>query len=87
MTKHPQELKAQSTVSSFALFFFDMKSAIASHPIWTAIVAILLGVPAMLYARKRWVRNRRGGGFFRLDEKNGLLGGFGHGGNVNGKAD
>jgi len=89
VTKQSPELKPKSTISSFALFFFDLKSSIVSHPIWTTIFGVTLGVPMVLFARRRFLRSRRsGGGFFRLDEKNGLLGGFGGGaGQGNGKAD
>jgi protein disulfide-isomerase len=84
VVKSPPEIKAKSTISSFALFFFDLKTAIIGHPIWTALILILIGFPVLVIGRRR-MRSRRGG-FFKLDEKNGLLGGFGGAGS-NGKAD
>lgn len=76
-TSNPQ-IKPKSTISSFEKFFFDIRGAIGGHPLLSVgvIVGLVLGVS--MYGRRR--RNR--GGFFRLDEKDGLLGG-----GMNGKVD
>lgn len=86
VVKSPPDIKPKSTISTFALFFFDLKTSILSHPIWAVIILVIVGVPGLLYGRRKWLRSRKGAGFFKLDEKNGLLGGFG-GGAGNGKAD
>jgi len=78
--KSPPDIKPKSTVSSIELFFFDLRGAISGHKFLSALVFIGIGIPALIYIRRR-LRNKKGG-FFRLDEKNGLLGG-----NMNGKAD
>ncbi|KAF4636587.1 hypothetical protein G7Y89_g1498 [Cudoniella acicularis] len=80
VVKSSPEIKAKTTISSFEKFFFDMRGAISGHPFLSigVITGIVLGV--MMWGRGRIRRNR--GGFFRLDEKDGLLGG-----GVNGKVD
>lgn len=76
----PPVIKPKSTISNFEKFFFDIRGAISGHPylsIGTIIAIVLAGV---YYGRRRMRRSR--GGFFRLDEKDGLLGG-----NSQGKVD
>jgi protein disulfide-isomerase len=80
VSKSPPQIKPKSTISSFEKFFFDIRGAISGHPFLSigVIAGIVLGV--FIYGRGRVRRNK--GGFFRLDEKDGLLGG-----NTNGKVD
>lgn len=68
----PPKIKPKSTISNFEKFFFDIRGAISGHPILSigTIVGIMLSVA--WYGRRRIRRSR--GGFFRLDEKDGLLG-------------
>jgi protein disulfide-isomerase len=75
----PPKIKPKSTISNFEKFFFDIRGAISGHPFLSigVIAGIVLGV--MMYGRRM---RRSRGGFFRLDEKDGLLGG-----NMNGKVD
>ena len=76
----PPKIKPKSTISNFEKFFFDVRGAISGHPYLSigVIAGIVIGVA--MYGRGRMRRSR--GGFFRLDEKDGLLGG-----NMNGKVD
>jgi protein disulfide-isomerase len=79
VTASPPKIKPKSTISSFEKFFFDIRSAIGGHPFLS--VGVLVG--ALLGAVWLMRRKRRGrGGYFRLDEKDGLLGV-----GVNGKVD
>ncbi|TVY22536.1 Uncharacterized protein LHYA1_G008741 [Lachnellula hyalina] len=80
VSKSPPQIKPKSTISSFEKFFFDIRGAISGHPLLSIgiIAGILLGV--FIYGRGRVRRNK--GGFFRLDEKDGLLGGNTNGGKV-----
>ncbi|TVY60696.1 Uncharacterized protein LSUE1_G006792 [Lachnellula suecica] len=80
VSKSPPQIKAKSTISNFEKFFFDIRSGISGHPFLSlgVIAGMVLGV--MMYGKGRMRRNK--GGFFRLDEKDGLLGG-----NTNGKVD
>jgi protein disulfide-isomerase len=73
----PPKIKPKSTISSFEKFFFDLRGAISGHPFLSIgmIGGILLGVT--WFGRGRIRRSR--GGFFRLDEKDGLLGGTNNG--------
>jgi protein disulfide-isomerase len=76
----PPKIKAKRTISSFEQVIFDLKSAALEHPILATGLTLAVILAAGLWARRRLRRNR--GGFFRLDEKDGLLGG-----GYNGKAD
>lgn len=76
VTASPPKIVPKSTISSFEKFFFDIRSTIGGHPFLS--VGFMLGVVAgaLWFMRKR----RRGrGGYFRLDEKDGLLGGGSNG--------
>jgi protein disulfide-isomerase len=67
----PPQIKPKSTISNFEKFFFDIRSGIGGHPFLSVGVIIGVAVGAV------WLmRNRRRGkkGYFRLDEKDGLLG-------------
>ena len=68
----PPQIKPKSTISRFEKFFFDIRSAISGHKIVS--IAVLVG---FLLGAVLFTRNRRRGkkGYFRLDEKDGLLGG------------
>ena len=76
----PPKIKPKSTIGSFEKFFFDIRGAISGHPYLSVglLLGLLLGTAS--WGRGRMRRSR--GGFFRLDEKDGLLGG-----NINGKVD
>lgn len=69
----PPKIKPKSTIGSIEKLFFDIRGAISGHPFLSVglIIGIVGGV--LVYGRGRMRRNR--GGFFRLDEKDGLLGG------------
>ena len=72
----PPKIKPKTTISSFEKFFFDIRHAISGHPFLSigVVAGIILGV--FTYGRRH--RKQRGG-FFRLDEKEGLLGANGGG--------
>jgi len=76
----PPKIKPKSTIRSIEKFFFNLRGAISGHPFLSVglIFGIFIGV--LWYGRGRMRRSR--GGFFRLDEKDGLLGG-----NMGGKVD
>ena len=76
----PPKIKAKRTISSFEQVIFDLKSAALEHPILAGGLTLVVILAAGMWGRRRIRRNR--GGFFRLDEKDGLLGG-----GYNGKAD
>ncbi|KAG9231405.1 hypothetical protein BJ875DRAFT_469651, partial [Amylocarpus encephaloides] len=80
VSKSPPQIKPKTTISSFEKFFFDVRGAISGHPFLSigVIAGVLLG--ALVWSRGRARRQR--GGFFRLDEKEGLLGGANGGGKV-----
>jgi protein disulfide-isomerase len=68
----PPKIKPKSTISSFEKFFFDIRGAISGHPFLS--IGMIAGIALVVawYGRGRMRRSR--GGFFRLDEKDGLLG-------------
>jgi protein disulfide-isomerase len=73
----PPKIKPKMTISSFEKFFFVIKSSAAKHKFIT--IGIIAGtIFAALYYSKNRVRRGRGG-FFKLDEKDGLLGGIQNG--------
>jgi protein disulfide-isomerase len=79
VTVSPPKIKPKSTISSFEKFFFDIRSAIGGHPFLSVGVMVCALIATVWVMRRR----RRGrGGYFRLDEKDGLLGG-----GANGKVD
>lgn len=72
----PPKIKPKSTIGSIEKFFFNLRGAISGHPFMS--VGLILGIVGgvLMFGRGRvlgWRRSR--GGFFRLDEKDGLLGG------------
>ncbi|TAQ91075.1 hypothetical protein B7494_g634 [Chlorociboria aeruginascens] len=76
----PSVIKPKSTISSFEKFFFDIRGSISGHPILS--IGVIAGIVISVFIWIRGKMRRSKGGFFRLDEKDGLLGG-----NVNGKVD
>jgi protein disulfide-isomerase len=76
----PPKIKPKSTISSFEKFFFDIRGAISGHPILSIGFIAGMVVSGFVWGRKRLRKSR--GGYFRLDEKDGLLGG-----STNGKVD
>ncbi|KAG9247036.1 thioredoxin-like protein [Calycina marina] len=81
-SSHPT-IQPKSTISSFEKFFFDIRSASSNHP-FLSMIGILGAIFALVVSTRR--RRRGGRGFFRLDEKEGLLG-FGGSNGSNGKVD
>jgi protein disulfide-isomerase len=69
----PPLIKHKSTMGGFQKFFFDIRGAIGGHKILSLVALIMTVVGGVSYLRRRSGRSR--GGFFRLDEKDGLLGG------------
>ncbi|OWP03542.1 hypothetical protein B2J93_7560 [Marssonina coronariae] len=69
----PPKIKPKSTISNFQKFFFDIRGAIKGHPLFA--VAILAGIfiGATWFTKGRTRPSR--GGYLRLEEKDGLLGG------------
>ena len=72
----PPKIKPKTTISSFEKFFFDIRHAVSGHPYVSigVLAGIVLGV--LVYGRRS---RRQRGGFFKLDEKEGLLGANGGG--------
>ncbi|KAI9054909.1 hypothetical protein LZ554_002053 [Drepanopeziza brunnea f. sp. 'monogermtubi'] len=68
----PPKIKPKSTISKFEKFFFDIRGAISGHPILS--VCLFVGILGGAWWMKGRTRRSRGG-FLRLDEKEGLLGG------------
>ena len=73
----PPALKPKSTIGSIQLLIFDIRGAISSHKIVSVVILVVTVLFGLVFLRRRMRRNR--GGFFRLDEKDGLLGGGGNG--------
>jgi protein disulfide-isomerase len=73
----PPALKPKSTIGSIQLLIFDIRGAIGSHKILSLVILIATVLFGLVILRRRIRRNK--GGFFRLDEKDGLLGGGGNG--------
>jgi protein disulfide-isomerase len=69
----PPKIKPKSTIGSFEKFFFNLRGAISGHRYLTVVLIFGIFVGVLMYGRGRMRRSR--GGFFRLDEKDGLLGG------------
>lgn len=78
--KSPPKIKPKLTIGTFEKIIFDIRSAASQHPILTLALVLGIIVGGTMWGRRR-IRTRKGG-FFRLDEKDGLLGG-----NSNGKVD
>jgi protein disulfide-isomerase len=67
----PPKIPPKFTISRFEKVIFDIRMTASEHPFLTAAVVIV----ALLFALWSRVRTRRlKGGYFRLDEKDGLLG-------------
>lgn len=79
VVQSPPKIKPKTTISSFEKFFFDLRGAISGHPFLSLGIFVGIVFSAMTWGRR--LRRSRGG-FFKLDEKDGLLGG-----NSNGKVD
>ena len=81
----PPKIKPKSTVGNLEKLFFDIRSTISGHK-WLSIGVVVLGILGLLMGLRR--RMRRGRGWIRLDEKDGLLGlGAVRVGGINGKVD
>ncbi|CZT00470.1 hypothetical protein WAI453_009319 [Rhynchosporium graminicola] len=76
----PPKIKPKSTISNLDKFFFDIRGAISGHPYLSVVAFVGILVGAAMWNKRRMRRSR--GGFFKLDEKDGLLGGP-----ANGKVD
>ncbi|KAI9756788.1 MAG: hypothetical protein M4579_003705 [Chaenotheca gracillima] len=97
VVKSPPELKAKSSTSSLETVYYEVRSASNSHPYISigCLVGMLVGLAIWGRGRIRRGKNSPGGpiingssgsggggGFFRLDGKEGLLGGGGQNGKV-----
>ncbi|KAH8691302.1 putative disulfide isomerase [Talaromyces proteolyticus] len=86
----PPKLKSKSTIGLFEATFFHTRSFISNHPILSIIIFIVTIIASFVAYRKRSFRrsnfgynnggilgygNSSGGGFFKLDGKEGLLNG------------
>ena len=69
----PPKIKPKSTIGAVEKFFFDLRGTISGHPFLSVGLIMGIFVGLSLYGRGRMRKSR--GGFFRLDEKDGLLGG------------
>ncbi|KAF2113338.1 thioredoxin-like protein [Lophiotrema nucula] len=80
----PSKIPAKSTTGSIERFFFNIKTFCGSHP-WLAFGMVVGFVLAgSLFGRRRMKKRSFGsGGYFTLDDKNGLLGGGMNGGGKN----
>jgi len=76
----PPKIKPKYTVSKIEKLIFDIRGVGAEHSYLTVGLLIVIVLAGLHFGRRRMRKNK--GGFFKLDEKNGLLGG-----NANGKAD
>ncbi|KAI9783512.1 MAG: hypothetical protein M1839_003682 [Geoglossum umbratile] len=85
---NPPKIKPKSTITSLEVLFFQIRGAAYSHPLIT--LCLLIGAfGGGLWGRGRIKKGRlltgfggHGGGFFKLDGKEGLLGTGGSGGKV-----
>jgi len=80
------KIKSRSTVGFFEATIFHTKSFIVNHPIISLLILVILAVAGTIGHRKRQARRAgpssggilgvgNGGGFFKLDGKEGLLNG------------
>ncbi|EON66034.1 hypothetical protein W97_05277 [Coniosporium apollinis CBS 100218] len=78
----PPKLSPKSTVSSIEHFFFRIRQICSGHPYLALAMGLVVLVGGSIWGRSRM--RRRNGGFFQLNEKEGLLGNVG---GANGKVD
>ncbi|KAI9657196.1 MAG: hypothetical protein M1829_006942 [Trizodia sp. TS-e1964] len=83
----PPKLKPKSTSGSFGTIYFAARAASSQHPYFSMGLIVVLVIAIVLWGRGRIRRARgpnngpgTGGGFFRLDGKDGLLSGNGSNG-------
>lgn len=79
----PPKIAAKSSTGSISRVFFTIRKFCTGHP-WLALGMVIgFVLAASIFGRSRMRRRAFGstGGFFQLDEKNGLLGGNGGGKN------
>lgn len=67
------KIKAKSTIGSIEKFFFNIRGGISGHPFLSVGTFVGVAVGVYMWYKGRLGR-RRSGGFFRLDEKDGILG-------------
>jgi protein disulfide-isomerase len=84
----PPKIKPKSTTSRLETWFFELRGAASAHPILTLFFIIGTLVGGGIWGRGR-IKSGKGfpgfpgaGGFFKLDGKEGLLGGGGPSGKV-----
>lgn len=70
------------TISSLEKIFFNIKGAMHSHKYITMLIFAGAVFGALYYGRNRLRRSRNG--FFKLDEKDGILGNLGNNNGVKG---
>jgi protein disulfide-isomerase len=73
----PPVIRPKSSIGSFEKLIFDIRGAIGGHRILSLGIFLASVFGGFVFVRRRMRKNR--GGFFRLDEKDGLLGGNGNG--------
>jgi protein disulfide-isomerase len=84
LSKSPS-IPAKSTSSSIERVFLWFKSGSNGHP-WAAIIFFLVAILGLAFWGRGKIR-RKAAGYFRLDGKEGILGGLGVGGPAGGKVD
>lgn len=85
---NPPKLKSKSTIGAIESAFFHTRSFIANHRIVSSAIFIISFAVAAVFARRRLLKRGslggygggilgigNGGGFFRLDGKEGILNG------------
>lgn len=74
----PPKISAKSSSGALQQVFFQARGASTSHPIVTMGLLIGVCICAAMWGRGR-IRKTKGGGFFQLDGKEGLLNGGAYG--------
>ncbi|KAI5820729.1 thioredoxin-like protein [Pyronema omphalodes] len=84
LSKSPS-IPAKSTSSTIERIFLWFKSGSNGHP-WVAIIFFVIAILGLAFWGRGRIR-RKAAGYFRLDGKEGILGGLGVGGPAGGKVD
>jgi protein disulfide-isomerase len=73
----PPKIKPKSTTGRLEKIIFDIRRAIGGHKLLSIAIITVSAFSVFIVLRRRMRKSR--GGFLRLDEKDGLLGGTGNG--------